>query len=200
MYFVSVLFFTHILSYWTSVIFYTYLYNQWKDKSLYVIKKVLINQFIFTPIFIIPYYFYPKSYSTINIFWQLPLIVILTDIIFYISHRYFHYNKFLYNNIHINHHEFDPPIASAALYAHPIEHIFINLLSTVLPMFIVKSNLFVSVIWTIIASVNVVIAHSGTWKNDPHTTHHKYLICNYGAGLLLMDKIFNTYKSEKNKN
>ncbi len=199
MYFVNILFLTHIFFYWTSVMFYTYIYNQWYDESLYVIKNVLINQFIFTPFLIIPFYFYPQPYSTIHIFWQLPSIIILTDIIFYISHRYFHYNKFLYNNIHIYHHKFDPPIASAALYAHPIEHIFINLLSTVLPMFIVKSNLVVSVIWTIIASVNVVIAHSRTWKNDPHTTHHKYLICNYGAGLLLMDKLLNTYKSE-NKN
>ena len=45
-------------------------------------------------------------------------------------------------------------------------------------------------LWVFIASVNVVIAHSGTWKNDPHTAHHKYLNCNYGAGPLLMDKIF----------
>ena len=36
-----------------------------------------------------------------------------------------------------------------------------------------KANLFVSVIWVIISSVNVVIAHSGTWKDDPHIAHHK---------------------------
>ena len=61
-------------------------------------------------------------------------------------------------------------------------------------MFIVKANLFVSVIWVIISSVNVVIAHSGTWKDDPHIAHHKYLMCNYGVGPLFMDRLFNTYR------
>ena len=49
--------------------------------------------------------------------------------------------KTLYNFIHKKHHEYDPPIASAALYAHPIEHLCVNLFSTVVPLFIVKANL-----------------------------------------------------------
>ena len=54
----------------------------------------------------------------------------------------------------------------------------------------------VSSIWTIIASVNVVIAHSCTWEKDPHIVHHKYKKYNYGVGLLLMDRILGTYKEE----
>ena len=122
------------------------------------------------------------------------MIIVLTDIIFYTSHRYFHYNKLLYNNIHRKHHEYDPPIAIGALHAHPIEHIFVNLFSTIMPMFIVRSDMIVSIIWTIISSVNVVVAHSGTWPNDPHIAHHRYLKCNYGVGLLLMDKVLGTFK------
>jgi len=191
---IYILFFTHIFCYWLAVGFYTFVYKQFTKNSLIVIKNILINQFIFTPLYIIPYEYYPEPLPTYNIVWQLPMIIVLTDIIFYICHRFFHYNKFLYNHIHRTHHEYDPPVAVAALHSHPIEHLFINLLSTVTPMFIVKSNIIVSVIWTIISSVNVVIAHSGTWPDDPHTAHHKYLKYNYGVGPLLMDRLFKTYR------
>ena len=192
---VFILFLTHIASYWLTALVYTYLYKQWNKESNYVIHVVLKNQFLYTSLYILPFNYYPEPFiSNLHIIWQLPVIILLTDIIFYTSHRYFHYNKILYKYIHKTHHEYDPPIASAALYAHPIEHLFVNLLSTVLPLFIVRANLFVALLWAIIASVNVVIAHSGIWPSDPHTTHHKYLNCNYGAGPLLIDKLFQTFR------
>lgn len=191
---VYTLFLIHVSFYWSAVLFYIYFYKQNTKNWFQVTKQVLFNQFFFTPIYIIPYEYYPTPLSTYHIFWQLPLIIVLTDIIFYTSHRYFHYNKLLYNNIHRKHHEYDPPIAIGALHAHPIEHIFVNLFSTIMPMFIVRSDMIVSIIWTIISSVNVVVAHSGTWPNDPHIAHHRYLKCNYGVGLLLMDKVLGTFK------
>ncbi len=190
------LLYIHIFSYWSAVYYYMYKYDQWSLNSTKIMKSVFWNQVLYSPLYIIPYQYYPVPLSTYNVVWQLPLIVILTDVIFYICHRYFHFDKRLYNKYHYRHHEYDPPIAGAALYAHPMEHIFINLLSTVAPMFIVRSNLIVSSIWTIIASVNVVIAHSCTWPKDPHIVHHKYKKYNYGVGLLLMDRILGTYKEE----
>jgi len=189
------LFFTHVAFYWVAVAFYSYAYDQWSKESPKVIKQVVINQFVFTPLYIIPFQFYPEPISTYHIIWQIPAIVVLTDIIFYTCHRYFHFNKTLYTLVHEKHHQYDPPIASAALYAHPIEHLCINLSSTVFPMFIVKANLTVALIWTIIASVNVVVAHSATWDGDAHTDHHKYKNCNYGVGALLMDRVLNTFRS-----
>ena len=192
---VFALFSIHIISYWTTVFLYTLIYNQWNKESKKVVYNVLVNQFYYTSIYYIPFEYYPQSLeSNLHGIWQIPIIIMLTDVIFYISHRYFHYNKTLYNFIHKQHHEYDPPIASAALYAHPIEHLCVNLLSTVVPLFIVKANLTISMLWTFIASVNVVIAHSGTWKNDPHTAHHKYLKYNYGVGPLFMDKMFKTFR------
>ena len=191
--FIINLFCIHVFFYWLAVGFYTFFYNQWKNDSPKVIKQVLINQFVYTPLYIIPFQFYPTSLPTYNIIWQLPAIIFLTDIIFYICHRYFHYNKILYTLVHRKHHEYDPPIASAALYAHPIEHLFINISSTVFPMFIVKANLTVAIIWIIISSVNVVVAHIAI-PNGQHTLHHRYLKCNYGVGMMLMDRIFNTLK------
>ena len=60
-------------------------------------------------------------------------------------------------------------------------------------MFIVKANLTVATIWVIISSINVVVAHSAI-PNCQHTLHHRYKTCNYGVGLMLMDKIFKTLK------
>ena len=190
------IFITHILSYWIAGFAYVYFYKLWSKDAPVLIKNVLINQFFYTPLYIIPFNFYPENqFSTINIIWQLPAIVILTDIIFYATHRYAHYNKIIYRNIHLKHHTNDDPlIAISALNAHPLEHLFINLLSTVSPLFIVKANLIVGMVWTIIASVNVIIAHSATWPDDPHTIHHKYKAYNYGAGPLLLDRFLNTYK------
>jgi len=193
--FICILFATHIVSYWATGFFYVYVYDQWSKDAPKVIKQVLINQFVYTPLYIIPFQYYPSPLSSLNVVWQLPAIVVLTDIIFYTVHRYFHYNKTLYTRIHLLHHQMDdPPVAVSALNAHPVEHLGINILSTVAPLFIVRANLIVAVVWTIIASVNVIIAHSATWPNDPHTVHHKYKAYNYGAGPLLLDRFFHSYK------
>lgn len=193
--FVFVLFVTHMIFYWSAALFYVVVHQQKSQHSSTLIRNVLTNQIVFTSVYAIPFHFYPTPYSYWNIFWQLPCILLLTDFIFYTTHRYFHYNKYLYRNIHLKHHQMDDPVyAPGALNAHPLEHICINLFSTVAPLFIVKASLPVAVVWTIIASVNVTIAHSATWKFDPHTIHHKYKAYNYGAGPLLLDRLFGSFK------
>ena len=187
------LFFTHIICYWSTVLFYTYKFNQWAEESWYVVKNVLFNQFLITPMYWPLFLNYPEPLPPIHIIWQLPVIVVLTDFIFYACHRVFHYNKTLYVHIHEQHHKYDPPIAPAALYSHPIEHLCINLSSTVLPMFLVKASFPVALLWTMIASINVVIAHSKI-HGGAHTGHHKYKTFNYGVGLLVFDRIFGTFR------
>lgn len=187
------LFFTHIASYWCTVFLYTYLLKQWKDETFKVATNVIINQFLVTPLYWFPYQFYPDTFSYHHGVWQLPAIILLTDVIFYIMHRIFHWQKILYTRIHERHHKYDPPVASAALYAHPVEHLFINLGSTVLPMFLVRCSFEVAIVWTLIASINVVVAHT-TLHGGQHALHHKYKTCNFGVGPMLMDKIFKTYR------
>lgn len=187
------LFLAHIISYWTTVYIYVQRLNQWSEESWDVIKNVLINQFMITPMYWFLFQNYPDPLPPQNFIWQLPAIVILTDIIFYVCHRVFHLNKTLYMHVHEQHHEYDPPIAPAALYSHPIEHLCINLSSTVFPMFIVKASFPVALFWTIAASINVVVAHSNI-HGGAHTNHHKYKTCNYGVGLLLCDRIVGTLR------
>ena len=196
--FVVVLFLVHMESYWVSALFYVAVHRQQSRHASTLVHNVLRNQIVFTPLYTIPFHFYPAPYACWNIVWQLPCIVLLTDLLFYSTHRYFHFNKYLYSNIHVHHHKLDRPIyAPGALNAHPVEHLFVNLFSTVAPLFMVKASLTVAVVWTIMASVNVVIAHSATWKDDPHTVHHKYKAYNYGAGPLLLDRLFGSYKLQQ---
>lgn len=187
------LFPTHILCYWCAVLFYTHKYNQWQEESWRVVKNVLINQFIITPLYWFPFQYYPDPLPSYNALWQIPALVVLTDVIFYGCHRIFHWNKTLYVSIHEQHHKYDPPIASAGLYSHPVEHLCINLTSTVFPMFITRLSIPVALLWTTMTSINVVVAHSGI-HGGAHTKHHKYLRCNYGVGLLMMDRLLGTFR------
>ncbi len=55
------------------------------------------------------------------------VFVLLREIAFYYIHRLLHYSR-IYKYIHKKHHEWQTPIAITAIYCHPIEHAFGNLL------------------------------------------------------------------------
>jgi methylsterol monooxygenase len=54
------------------------------------------------------------------------VFVLLREIAFYYIHRLLHHRRFYY--IHKKHHDWQTPIAITAIYCHPIEHAFGNLL------------------------------------------------------------------------
>jgi methylsterol monooxygenase len=63
------------------------------------------------------------------------VFVLLREFGFYYSHRLLHHPS-IYKYIHKKHHEWQTPIAITAIYCHPFEHVFGNLL----PAFLGKSN------------------------------------------------------------
>jgi sterol desaturase/sphingolipid hydroxylase (fatty acid hydroxylase superfamily) len=52
-------------------------------------------------------------------------LLLVHELCFYYSHRLLHHPS-IYPRVHKKHHEFTAPIALAAAYAHPIEHIVSN--------------------------------------------------------------------------
>ena len=203
-----VLFLIHNLAYWaTSGIFYLFYkgipnLNEYKiqdtkiDWQKYKVfgLGVLTNELLLSlPLaFLLDFYNLDLKLLDVNIFLQLPLIIILHDFIFYHFHRICH-SKLLFR-FHKEHHKLVVPVAIGGLYAGPIEHIFINTLPAFIPPKIINANYFVETLWIILATINVVMAHSG-YKNfgDDHDLHHRKKNINFGLGLYICDRLYGTY-------
>lgn len=50
-------------------------------------------------------------------------MLLLSDALFYWTHRAMHESKWLYRHIHKVHHEFKGSLSIAAEYAHPVEQV-----------------------------------------------------------------------------
>ena len=95
-------------------------------------------------------------------------------------YRLFHHRA-LYSRIHKIHHEWTAPVSIAAMYCHPLEHFFVNLLSIMSGPIILGSyfnNHLASVwLWVSMAIINTTYTHSGyhlpfVSSNEGHDFHH----------------------------
>jgi sterol desaturase/sphingolipid hydroxylase (fatty acid hydroxylase superfamily) len=117
------------------------------------------------------------------------LILIIREALFYYVHRLLHVVPSFYKRIHKRHHRFTAPIALAAQYAHPIEHIFANVLPITLPPQLLESHILTFWAYMAYELVNTATVHSGYDffhnKAKMHDLHHELFNLNYGSiGLL----------------
>ncbi|EEH47030.2 uncharacterized protein PADG_03128 [Paracoccidioides brasiliensis Pb18] len=112
--------------------------------------------------------------------------LLLRELLFYTVHRTLHHPK-LYPCFHKQHHTFTAPMAFAAQYAHPLEHLLANVIPVVLPLalrrvHILSFALFLTSMLAETASVHSGYDFAGARKHDLH--HEKFRV-NYGViGLL----------------
>jgi sterol desaturase/sphingolipid hydroxylase (fatty acid hydroxylase superfamily) len=128
------------------------------------------------------------------------LSYVLQCVSFYILHRMLHCRK-IYRYIHALHHSYVDPVPWSAFYCHPLEHLFANLLPISLGPLILGMNIHTIRLWTFLATVNTVIAHSGSimrpFTPGTHDLHHSNFNVNYGTGAW-MDKLCGTFYDEVN--
>ncbi|XP_063914058.1 fatty acid hydroxylase domain-containing protein 2 isoform X2 [Zophobas morio] len=129
------------------------------------------------------------------VLYELAVHILVEEAAFYYSHRLLH-NRHLYKIIHKQHHEWTAPIAVTAIYCHPIEHLFSNLLPPFLGVFIMGSHVATAYLWFALALLSTLNAHSGYHlpffpSPEAHDFHHlKFNNC-FGV-LGVLDRLHGT--------
>lgn len=125
----------------------------------------------------------------------------LTDVIFYVTHRFAHEFAPAYRYVHKEHHKFVDTYAVCAAACNPIEHIGVNLLTIHFAPMLAGLPITTWVRWfSMLASLNTTCTHSGFTfiPSFQHDEHHHYQLCEFGTALL-MDATFRTTTKDRIK-
>ena len=106
---------------------------------------------------------------------EVGVFMVAEETIFYGFHRLFHH-KLFYKHVHKQHHEFNAPTAIAAIYAHPVEHVLVNLLPIITGPLLMKSHLTVFWTWISFSSLSAVFSHCGHDLGNKGPVYHGALL------------------------
>ncbi len=141
--------------------------------------------------------------SAFTILWHIAVSVVIEEFLFYYSHWFLHWRA-VYKHVHKQHHEWTAPIAWAAVYCHPIEHVISNMFPPTVGPLLLNSHPVILYLWFGFVVVQTLFDHSGyhfpfLMSNEFHDFHHlKFNQC-YGTNLGLLDWFNGTDKMWREK-
>lgn len=129
--------------------------------------------------------------SLAEVTWSIILCALGREILYYYVHRLLH-QPFLYRRFHKQHHQFLTPVAVASESAHPVEHIFSNILPIIAPAIFLRTHIVTFWLFMAMGVAQATMAHCGYdmfsvggWSPKVHDLHHQLFNVNYGLfGLL----------------
>ncbi|XP_069825089.1 fatty acid hydroxylase domain-containing protein 2 [Dendropsophus ebraccatus] len=174
------------------------------EKLRHAVKVVVFNQiFLSFPMVFLMYPFMkwrgnPCGTELPTFHWvllELTVFVLVEEILFYYSHRLFHHPS-IYKHVHKQHHEWTAPVGVVSMYAHPLEHIFSNMLPSMVGPMLMGSHVATIMLWFCLALITTTISHCGYHlpllpSPEFHDFHHlKFNQC-YGV-LGVFDRLHGT--------
>jgi len=204
--------------YWVaSLLLYVFCYSSWNWFSRYKIQPhkhpdrelvmkclahLLVSYVVVQPLIILAMYKFilrtrmEFSAAALPAFWEGAATIVfwfaMMDLWFYWTHRFLHTFPAVYGLIHKQHHAFNVTVGIAAAYAHPMEDLFVNFMSTFIGVMLYPSHFVVFLIYVALRINETVDAHSGyafpwsiwtLWDDRArrHDFHHSQNVCNFGA-------------------
>lgn len=167
------------------------------------IGRVLRNQILCLPFFFGLLFLHTKlnmNFSWIfkpHVIFDTVMFLMLLDLVFYSFHRLCHHNKWLFKNVHKDHHEWVISMAVGTLDM-SIPDCFLTIIIPMYSSLLINSNVISLLLGIIYATFSIVFAHCGYYipmvNTNKHDIHHIYYKCNYSS---IWDRPFGTLRKNK---